>query len=289
MKSLKLMIKLHGWVSTVPGLLITLGIALAVFSGCSNLQPVADFGKNASVIAGNPDVAQDYPASLQRQKLYGQTDDSVSDKAIATRTHQAQQLRDDQKILEAYARALGALASNDLIDYNKQIDALNSSLVNAKFATSTQTEGYASIAKLGLKLGTDIYRRHKLRSLITTYNRHIQKATRDLIAIVDNGYVRVGLNAEKTLLQDYVAAPAAQSTQKTEGLPEIINIVAAQQMEMLDKRKQNAEALVKGMQAFAKGHQELANNIGKVDFKVTLSLAQDYANQLRDILKSFRT
>jgi len=268
---------------------ILVGLAFIFFNGCSNLQPVADFGKNASVIAGYPEVAQDYPASLQRQKLYGQTDDSVSDKAIATRKHQAQQLRDAQKILEAYARALGALASDDLIDYNKQIDALNGSLVNAKLATSAQTEGYANIVKLGLKLGTDIYRRHKLRALITTYNPHIQKATGDLVMIVDNGYVRVGLNAEKTLLQDYVAAPAAQSSQKTEGLPEIINIVAAQQMEMLDKRKQNAEALVRGMEAFAKGHQELASNIGKVDFKVTLSLAQDYANQLRDILKSFRT
>ena len=284
---LKIMLILARKTTTAPRLFITLfsGVAIAGLSSCSDLQPVADFGKNGSAIAGYPDVARDYPASLERQRLYGQT---ISDADIATRKRQAGQLRKAQDILEAYARALGALASNDLITYNKQVDALNNGLVNAKIATSADTEGYANIVKLGLELGTDIYRRHKLRLLITTYNPAIQKAAGDLIAIVDKAYVRVGLAGEKNLLDNYVSGPAAKSTENIEGLPQIINIVAAQQNDMLAKKKQNAEALVRGMQAFAKGHQELANNIGRVDFKVTLSVARDYAEQLRQILKSFR-
>ncbi len=266
-------------------------VAVAVvltLTGCSSLQPVAEFGKNASAIAGYPDVAADYPAGLERKHLYGQTDPSVSDASIAIRKRDARRLRDAQEILEAYARALGALASDDLIDYDKQVDALNKSLVSVKFATSAQTEGYSKIAKFGLRLGTDIYRRNKIGELITTYNPYVQKATGNLITIVEKGYL-TGLAGEKILLQKYVAGPAAKSTQETEGLPEIINIVSAQQTEMLEKKEQNAQALAKGMRVFAKGHQKLANNIGKVSFTETLSVARDYAGQLRDILKSFRT
>ncbi len=255
---------------------------------CSSLQPVAEFGKNASAIAGYPEVAADYPASLQRQRLYEQNDQSVNDESIAARKRDAKRLRDAQEILEAYARALGALAADDLIDYDKQLDALNKSLVNAKFATSSQTEGYAKIAKFGLQLGTDIYRRNKIRQLIATYNPYVQKATNNLTTIVEKGYL-TGIAGEKILLQKYVAGPAAKSTQETEGLPGIINIVSAEQTDMLEKKEQNGRALANGMRAFAKGHQELANNIGKVSFKETLSVARDYAGQLRDILKSFRS
>src|SRR5207302_6692989 len=120
-------------------------VALAV-TGCSDLQPVADFGKNGSAIAGYQDVAKDYPESLLRQRRYGQKGPSVGDDRLATRKEDAQRLRDAQQVLEAYAKALGAIASDDLINYDKQIDALNKSLVNGKFATSSQTEGYAKAA-----------------------------------------------------------------------------------------------------------------------------------------------
>ena len=73
--------KVPNLVKLVPG-----SLALTVLLiGCSNLQPVAEFGKNASAIAGYPEVAADYPASLERQKLYEQTGPSVSDEAIAAR------------------------------------------------------------------------------------------------------------------------------------------------------------------------------------------------------------
>jgi len=45
--------------------LSVLTVCILSLSGCSSLQPVVDFGKNASAIVGYPDVADDYPAILQ--------------------------------------------------------------------------------------------------------------------------------------------------------------------------------------------------------------------------------
>ena len=262
--------------------------------GCSSLEPVAEFGKNASAIASYPDVADDYPSILQRQRLYGDKSQAVSDEKIAARKRDAKRLRDAQKVLEAYARALGALAANDLISYDKEIDALNESIVGAKFATSDQTEIYAKVAKFGFQFVTDIYRREKIGKLITTYNPAIQKATRNLITIVNDGYL-TALNDERVYFDKYVSGPAnaitgsQENQEKFEGLQGIIGVVAQTQDDVLDKKKQNAQALVKGMRAFAQGHQQLADNINKVSFKETVSVARDYAKQLRDILKSFRS
>jgi hypothetical protein len=271
------------------GAIIVLGLA-----GCSSLEPVAEFGKNASAIAGYPDVANDYPAILQRERSYGDKSQAVSDEKIAARKRDAKRLLDAQKVLEAYARALGALAANDLISYNNEIDALNQSIVDAKLATSAQTDVYAKVAKFGFELVTDIYRRDKIRKLITTYNPAIQNATRNLITIVNDGYL-LALKDERDYFDKYVSGPAnaitgsEENRQNFEGLQGIVGVVAQTQDDVLDKKKQNAQALVKGMRAFAQGHQQLAENINKVSFKETVNVARDYAKQLRDILKSFRT
>src|SRR5262249_10861662 len=92
-----------------------------VATSCSDLKPIADFGKNGAAIAGYSEVSDDYVASLERQKRYGQTGSAVSDSAIATRKKQALRIRERQEALKLYAQALGALAADDLIDYDKQI------------------------------------------------------------------------------------------------------------------------------------------------------------------------
>jgi hypothetical protein len=294
------------------------GVTLSILSACSDLQPVADFGKNASAIAGYPEVADDYPATLQRQHLYADDKPNANDPRIAVRKHDAQRLRDAQKVLEDYAKALGALASDDLISYDKQIDALNQSIVNAKIATSADTDVYAKAAKFVFDFGTDIYRRNKIRTLITTYNPAVQTATHNLITIVEDGYL-TALKDERDTFDKKIAFPAtkvgepnqpagkdsdaqeakpqdatpdstpAQLSAEYQGLRGIVRVVTENQDDFLSQKKANAEALVKGMRTFAKGHQDLANNITKVSFKATVTVARSYAEQLRDILKDLRS
>src|SRR5262249_41518307 len=151
-------------------------------------------------------VSDDYVASLERQKRYGQTGSAVSDSAIATRKKQALRIRERQEALKLYAQALGALAADDLIDYDKQIDALNKSLVDGKFATSAETTGYAAAAKLISSVATDIYRRKKLEALITTYNAPVQKLCRGLEDYVTQ--YQNGLAAERVQFNKCVAGLA---------------------------------------------------------------------------------
>jgi len=271
------------------GVLVVIGLA-----GCSSLEPVAEFGKNASVIAGYPDVAIDYPAILERQASYGDNSSAVGPDKIAARRRDAKRLKDAQKVLEAYARALGTLAANDLISYDSEIDALNQSIVDAKLATSAQTDIYARVAKFGFRLVTDIYRRDKIRQLITTYNPAVQKATANLITIVQDGYI-TSLKNERIYFDEYIAGTAGhingpqESSEEYRGLRGIVGVVKRSQDDVLEKKEQHAKAMVSGMRTFAQGHQQLAQNINKISFKETVSVARDYAKQLRDIVKTLRS
>jgi hypothetical protein len=262
--------------------------AILFGASCSSLKPVADFGKNASSVAGFPGVAEDYPQSLERQRLYGQVGSSVSDENIAKRKRDAQRLLAAQKVLEAYARALGTLASDDLISYDKELDALNKSLVDGKFATSAQTEGYAKVAKFGFRFVTDFYRRAKIKRIIVTYNPSVQSAAEQLAKIVEDGYL-TALAGEQTMFTQLVVGRAKKSTTDLEGVPQLVVVVANEHEQALKKKEANAKLLVKGIREFGKGHQELAENIDKIDFKQSLEIARKYAEELRGVIKAFKS
>src|SRR5207247_1772949 len=131
-------------------------------------------------------------------------------------------------------------------------------------------------------------RREKIKRLIITYNASVQKATAQLIKIVETGYL-TALDLEHVTFTNVVVAKAQRATADIDGVSQLIGIFSADREEMFKTRETNAKALAQGIRTFAKGHQELANNIGKVDFKQTIEIARKYADQLKAVIKSFNS
>lgn len=259
--------------------------ALILTAGCVNLKPVADFGSHASAVAGYPDVAKDYPLILTRESLYGDKGAAVSKEAIAQREQDAKRLADAQTLLQAYAKALGALASDDVISYDTQVDALNKSIVDGKFATSAETAKYAGAAKLGLRLFTDLYRRAKIKKIVLTYNPSVQKAVVQLRQVLD-GYIQ-SISDEQADYALTVAGPAFKATRQFEGLPFFVRVASEEHKELLAQKQANAESLSKGIQTFGEAHQKMADDFRHADFRESLVVAQDYATRLQGVLNSF--
>ncbi len=263
-------------------------VATLLVTSCINLKPVADFGLSASVVASYQEVAKDYSLGLERQRLYGQTGSSVSDENIAKRKRDSKRLLEAQKVLETYAEALGALAADDLISYESQIDSLNKNLVAGKFATTEQIQGYNKAAKVGLKLFTDLYRRKKIKTIIRTYNSSLQTAVTQIVEIVEDGYL-TGLSGESGMFTQLVAGRAKRSAEEKglEGLPQLVNVLAQEHEAFLDQKEKNAKLLVEGLRKFGQGHEELKQLVETKNFKATAKIAQKYAQELRQVLKSF--
>ena len=269
-------------------------IAVAIFAvalattGCTSLKPIADFGKNASVLAGYPAVAKDYPVSLIRQRLYGQTGSSVSSENIAVRKRDAARLREAQQVLQAYGQALGALAADDLVAYDTEIAALDRSLLAGKFVTTHQVANSAPMAKIGFRIFTDLYRRSKIKQLMITYNPSVQAATAQLVEIVEGGYL-TGLSGEVGMFTQLVAGRAklAVAEQGLDGLPQLINVLADEYEQGLESKAANARAFVTGLRTFAQGHQKLATTVDQVSFNQSVEIARQYAIELGKVIQSF--
>ena len=266
---------------------ILLGATLAG-TGCTSLKPVADFGRNASALVGDPAVAKDYPLSLARQQLYGQTGASVSPAQIAQRQHDARRLLEAQQVLQAYGQALGALAADDLSAYDTEVAALNKNLVAGKFATTSQTAAYAAAVKIGFRWGTSLYRAAKIKQLILTYNPNVQAATAQLVAVVDS-YL-TGLAGEQGMFTQLVAGRARHSAvdQGIAGLPQLITVLADEYEQGLATKAANARSLIAGLKKFSQGHQELAVALQQSTWKATLAVARQYAAELRQIIQALK-
>ena len=264
---------------------VLLGATLAS-TGCTSLKPVADFGQNASVLVGYPAVAKDYPHSLVRQQLYGQTGASVSPAQIAQRQRDARRLLEAQQVLQAYGQALGALAADDLSAYDTEVAALNRNLVAGKFATAAQTARYAAAVKIGFRWGTGLYRTAKIKQLILTYNPSVQAATTQLAAVAD-GYL-TGLAGEQGMFTQLVAGRARHSAveQGIDGLPQLISVLADEYEQGLQAKAANARAFAAGLQKFARGHQELAVTLNQRTWKASVAVARQYADELRQIIQA---
>lgn len=255
--------------------------------GCASLKPVAEFGKNAGAVAGYPQVARDFPQSLERQKAYGATGQSVSDQALAKRKEDAERLIKAQKALETYARALGALAADDLATFDTELDALNSKLVSAKIATSAEADAYTKAAKSGFHLITDLYRRTVIKKLIKTYNKPVQDLSASVVEAVEQVYL-TGLSGETELFKTTVAGQSILATKELPGVPKFFAVLRMEHLQALSDKEADAKNLADGVRKFAQAHQAMYDKFDKGRFKDAVPVAKEAASALRDVIKTFK-
>lgn len=266
--------------------LVFLAVLLA---GCTSLKPVSDFGKAASAVAGYPEVARDYPAILERLRLYGFTGASVDDTQVRRRRDDARRLRDAQDALADYARALGALAADDVVTFDRNLEALNQSLIKAGVATKKETDGYARSVKLGVRWVTDAIRRRQIRRLVRTYDAAVQSLCTSVSSAVADGYV-TSIESERAAFDQLVAGRAGASVREKglDGVPELVAVLAAGHREALEVRASAARSLARGVRQFAEGHRAMAAGTASPRFRHLVETAGRYASELNDILDAFR-
>ena len=180
-----------------------------------------------------------------------------------------------QQVLQAYGQALGALAADDLVAYDTEIAALDKSLLAGKFVTPHPVTSAAPAAKIGFRFVTDLYRRSKIKQLVTTYNPSVQSATAQLAEIVEGGYL-TGLSGEVGMFTQLVAGRAklAVAEQGLDGLPQLINVLADEYEQGLESKAANARAFAAGLRKFGQGHQKLAATFDQISFKQSVEIAR---------------
>ncbi len=282
--------------ATIIGLIIIL-LAFLV-SGCADLKGITALSEISTATLKNTTFADDYLTSLERQKRYAVYGSSADyEKLIEERKKIHGQLLQIYGVASDYTNALGKLASDDIISYDKNVDALVNQLKETKYQSgknvfdASQVQAFGIVGKLLFKAATDNYRQDKLKIIIEDSNSSFAKVIDTLKEF--NEHYKIELGNEKNLLRIRYERSIRDIRSNEELFRAVVtlqNDVSIIMEDTYNFKSDEIEAKIKGVTAYnnslekiKKAHQDLYNNRNNVSSDQVRSRLKVYSQDLSDI------
>ena len=163
---------------TARALRLVLALSLALLlTGCVSMQAVSDYSTvSRKTLEGVQTVGRDYSASCLRMDQYKPR---TNDKGICAKEKTAGKgISNAALALNAYVSGLGALATDDTVAYNTQIDGLASSVKTSGIMPSNQADAFGGLAKLLSRALLDGYKQKQIRLYIDRADPDVAIASR---------------------------------------------------------------------------------------------------------------
>lgn len=263
---------------------VLLLIILVLTQGCANLSAVREFANISTESAQYTRLVDDYAQSPIRQKQYRPAREHEGLERInRERTALQERLLLRHSLIEEYMDTLGRLAADEVVVYNKELDALGNAVKEKKFVDAKEADAFAAIAKVLVKGATDRWRQKQLKELIAISNGPFQVVVESLRIVVENGF-RGDLLNEKAAIQSYYGTLILDSRDKAgiAALEEWRNLRLA----ALETRAKAIESYAKILRTISEGHQKLYD--GRNDLSREL-LVRDMSRYSRDLKRLFNT
>lgn len=253
--------------------------------GCANLSAVREFAKAAGATAGVSEVVSDYSATLERQNFYRPSNvPAIPQELFDRRKAATERLQAAQAVLVEYMKAIEALAANDLPIYNKQLDKLGAALGKVNVLGEKDVKPYTASVNLVTRIFTDTYRQQKLRKLIPASNMAVTNACAILSEQISVDYLE-SLSTEESRVKSFFAQVAAGAS-NNEGVLRLGTLHLREKNAAIEERREKAKAAVASYAKIASGHDFLAKNVGKLDFKEVKQQALQYKDDLESVYKA---
>lgn len=268
-------LKSKGW----GGLAVLVALLMVFVAGCANLGAIRNFADQSSDIAGYTKLVNYYVNAPKEIAQYQPAMGRQGSSSELTRKGQKEALLARHKIIQTYMDALGQLAADEAVVYDKEVTALGNALQNNQFMDKTEATAFIALGNLIAKAATDAWRQRRLRDIIKQGNAPVQAMVISMQKIVEKGYAGA-LEAESIAIGKYYAKIDAQSSDAA-GKQALMEWKAAH-LSVIETRWEEAAIYAKALGKIAAGHQELYNNLNRLDAKEVLDQMTVYARYLRD-------
>lgn len=295
-----------------PWLLMVGAAVLSAVAGCTDLGAIRDFAKSSATVANYTPVLNDYAPSIERQKRYLPDDAWLKDDAADQAQYQADKKWRDEKIAEltattaeaeaelprietlhktvvAYMTALGQLADDDLVSFDKQITGLTGALKDSKVIDADTAKAVAGVASLVARAFTDRWRQAELAKLIKDTDSDFQIVVKGLQKIVSRG-ISGTLGDEAAAANSYFEKVVLRARS---GKGEIAGIALVQEIRRdhaaaIAEKQRAADAYVKALGKIAAGHADLKANAGKLSDKQLLARISADAKDIQTLYENIK-
>ena len=250
----------RGWFFLTMAVLIIMGII-----SCTNLTAVREWSKTSLEATQYNEILTTYTNTPHRLKRYDPSADW--DAQIELRKKQAQALRQILTIVSDYIASLAILCADSTIDYNKDVDALTTSIGKLNAGISDDTLGaVGSLIKVVVEAAAKAYRAKQVVIVIEQANDPLQKILGgELRKIVDLDFRR-DLMIEKTWLDRYYNKLLQKSSPS-----DAARVALAEwkefRIEQNKYRLAAVDAYVEVLDKVAEGHKKLYDGRSKLDDK----------------------
>jgi hypothetical protein len=302
------------------------GLVLVTFflvAGCANLQAIRQFAQSSTDAETYKAIANDYAAVPEQEKYYSMAKfHAYWDQQKKQRGAQVKDLLAIQKVIAEYMKALGELAADDLVSYDKSIDSLAAGLKATKALDDTEIKAFGAITKLLARAAADGYRQKKLNEVITEANAPLQTLISAQIKFV-NLYIK-SIGAEKKSIDRYygdvILAALHENLLKSKGpdraviatkikalnnhygdiiMQEIkdptqqgililIRDDMQQKLDAMAKKQENAQNYIGILKTIGDGHQKLFDERYNLKSPVLLATIKSYASQINDMMNAVK-
>ncbi len=258
---------------------LILGLVGLAMAGCANLSGIRDFAKISSATAEHTQLVSQYVDWPSAQKRFQpESQYPKLDEMIAKRQAQKDALLLRHTLIQEYMDALGHLAADEAVIYDKEVGKLGTAAKDAKFLDDKEEKAFEAVANLVLRAATDAWRQGKLRELIRESNEPLQTSIAGLKKIVDQGFGG-DLDAEKLAINAHYDIIEAQSSDKAAkaALEEWRTV----RLDDVAKREQAIKTYSSALSKIAEAHQKLFDGLDHLNSKELLSTLNGYTKDLR--------
>lgn len=272
-------------------MLLPTTLALLVYlAGCADLKSIRKFADTSADSASYTSLSADYPQSIERQKRYQEEKYHAQlDKEFQERKAQQPALIGLHKGVEEYMHAIGALASDELVSYDKSLDSFASNIKKAKVIDDTKADAFTALTKLIAKAATDMYRQKKLQQLIEDSNKDFQIVIRAMTDIVGQDFVS-SLDNEGTAADKYYKeiVTVADKTPPQQAAVELVKEKWREKKDEIEARKRACGLYVETLKKIGDGHQLLFDNKDKLSSKQFLDIIDSYSKDVSSLYKKIK-
>lgn len=257
------------------------GLITALVCGCANLSAVREFADISASTAEHTQLTKEYVQWPHTQKRFQPTGEYEKLERMAKlRELQEKTILLRHSIIEEYMYALGHLAADEVVTYDKEVESLGKEAKGAKFIDGKEEAAFNAVATLILTAATDAWRQAKLKMFVRTSNSDIKVVIGGLKQIVDEGFLG-DLQDENEAVRKYYQKIISESSDKA-GIA-ALNEWREAKLESIAKRQKAIETYSLSLQKISDAHQKLndAVLVDSVTSKEFLGQMSRYAKEIR--------
>lgn len=261
---------------------LTLSLVIFALSGCVSMQSVTDYATavNATADSVKP-VASDFFDSCLRSNSYKpyikKTDcSSEKDASIAILMVAG--------VLKAYGEALSALASDQLVSYEEDIDALTSEVNKLENFDTDQVEALSSLAKFITSAVTSGYQQRHVTNFIKETNDPVMNVSEGLADVLESNY------AKAIKLELFAWETGYRNVEKSSRLAQPLKWeeYSAKQWQIrqhLEHKLTTVKQLSKSIRSIGETHKKLKADAEELDSKELVAAVRGYISTAKPVIQ----